>query len=251
MNNPGIPQFTNRYRRGIAWCAGSDEMAGADADKLKAYYFFSSLIFTNNKRRIPIVTVRNLDKALDKIPPDYQGLMIVGNEPDRPDQDNQNGSEFINTLIQAKIRWPLSIQIGPNCIDQTWLFNSGFLSLWENGYSKRYGPPFHLWGLHHYTDDPSFTPSMNIDNLKNVLSNSPYDLGSVVVTEYGVKNTCQSPCDVMYQWTKSLDVDKRVILYLGFTNKRTPPFDMLDDQNNLTETGKGFTGNLETGVAMG
>lgn len=222
--------------RGIAWQSGGWRSED-ETDILKAYYHYSaSSFYIHTPREIPIIRISNYKDVFMYLPAPYSGILIVGNEQDRWDQDALTEAEALAFLSMVRQHYPFAKLVGPNHsndLGSGWLAN--FFSLM--GKDPYWRHSFHIYGGY------GLDMSSRVDRFCMIVVNSGHECKTIWITEMGYEYDQFNPYGEMKRRVSELEADPRVEVYFGFTNREEREdwyFDMLPDGENLSPIGRGW-----------
>ncbi len=197
-----------RENRGIGWL---DLQHGATTlNRLRACWYYNgwSYRFVKDGRAIPIIRPPTFpapaERIIAKLGADYDGYILVLNEPEGLTQDNMTPAEAAAWVAWVAGQLPHAQMVGPNSLITS--------TDWIADYLAAGGRPFDVWGVHVYAPSPCAIADC-IRQLCAVVP-SPCRLW---VTEVGYPMHWPRPAERLGGWLAYLESDVRVERIFGYT----------------------------------
>lgn len=170
---------TANDRHGLAWSYGSLDMDAWSKYNISWYYHWSSKPWAHVPQSVEFVPMvwcddaELWDMAVANIPADWDGYILLANEPEFPDQCNATPERVAELVHRARLMWPDAKLVAPQSHVCWWendpptppcgLYGERFtVESFILAYRDKYGtiPPLHAYGLH-YGDVMYWTPRLS------------------------------------------------------------------------------------------
>lgn len=214
--------------------------------KLNANYYYNDKSFQqlHNGHAFPMMRFgpiqpdnpRFWTNVINVLGSDYNGYMLLMNEPEIDNQDNMLPLSASWIVKRVKTLMPKCKIVGPNIVA-----NQHGLNWLANYLSSHNSIPFDAWGIHIY-EPCGFNAKQILNQVESVIVAKGFSMNEVWITEIGYPYNRENSYSVMSKWMGDLENDNRVKFIFGYTAYGGRPriLDMIDDNGRLTETGKAY-----------
>lgn len=212
-----------RDNKGVAW---QDNNRPFLANRLGVQYWYnaSSHRYVANGRSLPMIRPHNADDVIATLGVDYDGYLLILNEPEQAGQDNITPRQAVSFVNEVHRQLPYASLVGPNITPDGFEWLAKYLEI---------GRPFDVLGIHIYQDSPC-SLSACIDALCDTMMPC-----RVWVTEVGSTDPAQ-----FSEYLSELESDSRVeriFVYTAINGCCDKQFDLIVD-GEVTKIGRIWQG---------
>lgn len=224
-----LVRFDGNPKHGLAWSYGALDQDAWNDYSVTWYYHWSSKPWSfvpGYVEFVPTVWCDDADlwdRAVANIPPDFDGYILLANEPEFPDQCNATAERVAELVYRARQMWPGAKLVAPQTHVCWWedkppvppcgLYGERFtVESFIRVYREKYqaDPPLVAYGVHY--GDPVYW----VGRLGDFLDAQGID----ALLWYSEFNYCGSDAGRFRQWLRFLEQHPRVLRYAYWSNLR-------------------------------